>query len=95
MSIQEIERALATVPLEEVRRLRRLLDRRIAQAKGDHLAEAGRFKQRASVIGAAREHWKGGDGLVCQQQMREEWGSAGGVISGHSQSLRTTRASSR
>ena len=38
MSIQELERALATLPLEEARRLRRLLDSRIAEEKSDGTA---------------------------------------------------------
>lgn len=43
MSIQEIERAIATVPLEEARRLRRLLDRRLAQ-EGARPEEAAEYE---------------------------------------------------
>ena len=38
MSTQELEQALATLPLEEARRLRRLLDSRIAEEKSDDTA---------------------------------------------------------
>lgn len=71
MSIQEIEQTIRTAPLDDVRRLQRILDERLAGAEtaGGDGAQAGSFHDRAKHLigppsgvpdlGSNPEHMKG------------------------------------
>ena len=84
MSIQEIEAAIAKLPLEQLRALSAWLARLLA-GSGDlstnpkHMegfgesASSKRLKERKALVNAARQHWKGGEGLAYQDRIRSEW----------------------
>ncbi len=82
MSIQELETALMAVPLEEVRRFRRMLDARLSEeAGGDGAAEPPTVREAEEgddVDERRRElaeiiNWTGGEGLDYQRRVRSEW----------------------
>ena len=69
MSIQEIEQAIRTVPLDEARRLQRILDERLAAAE----QRDSKPNDLRELAAAAGPYWQGGDGLEYQQRIRAEW----------------------
>ena len=76
MTAQELEQTLNRVSLDEARRLRRLLDDRLAASSGDGgpaLPSSSLTQQREKLALAASEHWKGVDGLEYQERIRAEW----------------------
>ena len=83
MSLKELETALRTVPLQEARRLRRILDARLSgEAGGDGATE--QHQDRTDVDIRRRElakeiNWTGGEGLQYQLRVRSEWDDRPGV----------------